>query len=78
MGEESPLMLGPGPHQQFTHPCPVLGWLCRFHHTSCATLPWHLCCTLELPLDVSMAVICPPLLQIVLVVILFYTSDLGI
>lgn len=74
-------MLGPGPHQQFTPPCPVLGWPCRFHHTSRAvttTLPLHLCCTLELPLDMSMTVVCPPLLQIVLVVILFYTPDLGI
>lgn len=66
-----------GPQQQFAHPCPgFVPWPMRLHHTPRAvttTLPLHLCCTLRLPLDMS-TVVCPPLFQIVLVVILFYLT----
>ena len=77
MGEESPLRLVLGPQQQFAHPCPgFVPWPCRLQHTPRAvttTLVLQLCCTLRLPLDMS-TVVCPPLFQIVLVVILFYLT----
>ena len=66
-----------GPQQQFAHPCPgFVPWPCRLQHTPRAvttTLVLQLCCTLRLPLDMS-TVVCPPLFQIVLVVILFYLT----